>query len=164
MKKIKVSNLNKYFLVDSHIYKKLKKYKWFFNIKNKKYKKGYIQRTQHIYISKNKYKRKTIYLHRYLTNASKGFEVDHINGNVFDNRLKNLRIVSHKDNMKNRKSVRGATSKHVGIHLHKLTGKWRAQINIDGYTFSLGLFKSSKEAAEYRLFFIEFFNLTYHGR
>ena len=45
-------------------------------------------------------------LHRYvlgLLEIGSGGIVDHINGNTLDNRRENLRIVSHKENMNNRK-------------------------------------------------------------
>ena len=35
----------------------------------------------------------------------KGFEIDHINRNRLDNRLENLRVVTHKENVNNRNPV-----------------------------------------------------------
>lgn len=40
-------------------------------------------------------------LHRIITNAPKGMDVDHINGDTLDNRRSNLRVVTHGDNMVN---------------------------------------------------------------
>lgn len=43
----------------------------------------------------------TLYMHRLITGAPKGKEVDHINHDTLDNRRSNLRVGSHKDNMQN---------------------------------------------------------------
>ena len=43
------------------------------------------------------------YIHRLITNANKGQEVDHINHNTLDNRRCNLKVVSHKENRLNNK-------------------------------------------------------------
>jgi hypothetical protein len=48
-------------------------------------------------------KRKEVYLHRFLTGALRGETVDHINGNPLDNRVANLRIVRHAENMQNQR-------------------------------------------------------------
>lgn len=66
-------------------------------------------------------------------------EIDHINGNPSDNRLSNLRLVTHKENCRNLTKRR--TTAHIGIDMHKC-GKWRARIGAK----SLGLFTSLKEA------------------
>jgi hypothetical protein len=45
----------------------------------------------------------TLYMHRLITGAQKGKEVDHINRDTLDNRRANLRVGSHKVNMENGK-------------------------------------------------------------
>lgn len=45
---------------------------------------------------------RTIYLHRVITDAPAGMEVDHINHDSLDNRRCNLRVVTHKQNLNNR--------------------------------------------------------------
>ena len=45
----------------------------------------------------------TVYMHRLITGAPKGKEVDHRNHNTLDNRRNNLTVGSHKDNMANGK-------------------------------------------------------------
>ncbi len=47
--------------------------------------------------------RHTIWMHRVLCCAPNGIEVDHINGDPLDNRTDNLRLVTHGQNMKNRR-------------------------------------------------------------
>jgi len=48
-------------------------------------------------------KRTTLYMHRLITGAPKGKEVDHVNHETLDNRRANLRVGSHLDNMRNGK-------------------------------------------------------------
>ncbi len=48
--------------------------------------------------------RRRVAMHRLLTGAQKGQEVDHINGDPLDNRRSNLRICTRSENMQNRKS------------------------------------------------------------
>lgn len=149
MKKLKLTQ-NKFALVDDEDFEFLNQMKWFFNLKNKQ-SSGYAQRNK--YLGSKKYK--TVYMHREIMKARDGQEVDHINGNSLDNRKSNLRLVSHAINMRNRKSVPNTTSIYVGVHLHKLTQKWRAQIKINNKVVSLGLFKTQELAREARDQFIE---------
>lgn len=55
-----------------------------------------------------------VYMHRYLWEQVNGpipvgLELDHINGDTFDNRLENLRLVTHKQNQNNQKYHREKT-------------------------------------------------------
>jgi len=47
--------------------------------------------------------RKRIYLHRFVTSAPTGTEVDHQNHRGTDNRSANLRVCSHAENMRNQR-------------------------------------------------------------
>ena len=79
-----------------------------------------------------------------LTDNSKNNEIDHICRNhPLDNRIENLRNVTHAENMKN------ITAK--GYYFHKQAGKWRAGISINGKHKHLGLFNTPEEAREYYL-------------
>ena len=77
-----------------------------------------------------------LYHHGYLPK-----ELDHINGVKIDNRISNLRGVSHQENGKNQKNRCNNTSGHMGIYWHKKAKKWRAGINVDGKKIHLGYFK-----------------------
>ena len=48
---------------------------------------------------------KTIFLHRFIMNASKGVVIDHHNHNRLDNRKENLFITEHSNNSSNRKGA-----------------------------------------------------------
>ena len=73
-------------------------------------------------------------------------EIDHINGDKSDNRLKNLRDVTHQQNMLNKASQQ-ATSKFKGVHWHKKNKKWRATLWNGTSKLHLGMFNCEKEAA-----------------
>jgi len=78
-------------------------------------------------------------------------EIDHINGIRHDNRIENLRSVSHSENTKNQTIRTNNKSGVTGVHLHKGTGKWRARIQVNGVFKSLGLFERLEDAKEARI-------------
>ena len=123
-------------LVDNEDYNTLKKYNWFYGSKG--------------YAIKNKTKDSdTRLMHRFILGLHKNDPiVDHINGNPLDNRKKNLRLCTQKQNTKNGSRHKDGSSNYKGVHYHKLTGKWRAQICIDYKRKSLGLFNSQIDAAK----------------
>ncbi len=75
-----------------------------------------------------------------------GLEIDHIDGNPKNNKMSNLRLVTHLENMGNYKMTRPNSSGLQGVSWMKNTKKWRAQINCNGERVYLGEF-ISKEAA-----------------
>lgn len=88
-------------------------------------------------------------LHRLIMGLSKGDgkEIDHINGNGLDNRKQNLRVCTRGENLRNSKFRKGSSS-HRGVHLHKGSKKWYAQIRFDNKKHYLGSFDCEIEAAE----------------
>lgn len=72
-------------------------------------------------------------------------ELDHINRIRSDNRLENLRLCSHAQNLGNTKP---RVHKYKGVTFCKQTGKWRAQIMINYSFIHLGRFPTIEEAAD----------------
>ena len=92
--------------------------------------------------------KKMIYMHRMILGATASQEVDHINGNRFDNRKSNLRFVNRTINNLNRhKKQNGTTSQFIGVHYDKQTCRWRAEIGACGRRFRLGRFDTEQEAS-----------------
>ena len=73
--------------------------------------------------------------------------VDHIDGDPLNNSLSNLRWATATENSRNRKKHRNNTSDYTGVSFHRASGKWQAQISIDGKRKSLGYFHTKEEAA-----------------
>ncbi len=78
-------------------------------------------------------------------------ETDHISGVRTDNRLGNLRSVSGAENNKNKQIPSDNTSGTIGVHWHKRSGKWQAQIKADGKREHLGYFHNKDDAKAARL-------------
>ena len=75
--------------------------------------------------------------------------VDHINRIKTDNRLENLQIITHRENLSKDKRLSSKyTSKYTGVCWCKFRNKWRAEIAINSKRFSLGCFKTELEASE----------------
>lgn len=96
---------------------------------------------------------KKIMLHRYLFNLTNeeysiNKVVDHINGDSLDNRIDNLRVCKHSENMQNihKKS-------RVGVNYNKSskTNKWVARIMKNYKSINIGNFSSYEEALFARL-------------
>lgn len=75
-----------------------------------------------------------------------GFQIDHINGNKSDNRISNLRISTHQQNMFNMKKKKTNKSGVKGVHFDNRCNKWRAQTSINKKRVHLGLFDSIRDA------------------
>lgn len=88
-------------------------------------------------------------------------DIDHVNGDRSDNRLINLRNVTHQQNTMNRTKSRRNKSGFKGVCRGKGVGTWRAFIHLDGVSHNLGTFKSIEDAISAReagehMFFAEF--------
>lgn len=77
-----------------------------------------------------------------------GFEVEHRNGNPLDNRLDNLRLATHSQNMLNVRRHRDTASGLKGAYrTHKSCEKpWRSVIKANGRNHWLGYFNTAEEA------------------
>lgn len=74
-------------------------------------------------------------------------EIDHINGDRSDNRIANLRLVTHQQNQWN-KGVRGDNATGFnGVHVHSQNGNYVAQITLQGRTKHLGVFDTAEAAS-----------------
>ena len=73
-------------------------------------------------------------------------EVDHINKDRLDNRIENLRVVSHAENAKNAKRRSDNTSGHTGVIWNRKLSKWQAQIHSGGKNHFLGAFTDINDA------------------
>lgn len=94
-------------------------------------------------INKKEYKQ-----HRIIASAFLGLDisnltiqVDHRNGIRHDNRLDNLRLVTHQQNQHNRTKARGYT-------WNKTIGKWNSSIKINSRRIHLGYFESEDDARQ----------------
>ena len=90
--------------------------------------------------------KKCVFIHRIVAGAFLGLDmsdvkisVDHINGVTHDNRLVNLRLVTHQQNHFNQ-----TTS--LGYSWDKHANKWHAQIRLDGRNIHLGYFDNPEDA------------------
>ena len=73
-------------------------------------------------------------------------EIDHINGIRTDNRLCNLRSVTRRDNLRNRRIGSANTSGVMGVYWEKDRNKWNAQIARNMKSNHLGRFDNLFDA------------------
>jgi len=75
-------------------------------------------------------------------------EVDHIDRNRLNNAIGNLRHVTRQENCRNRSPVAGSASRYVGVAFRKDSGRWTAQIRVNGKNHHLGYFDREDDARD----------------
>lgn len=101
-------------------------------------------------LNMNKYRKLA---HRVIWYCEKGYEpkyLDHINGIKDDNRLCNLRDVSHQDNCRNHSKSKANTSGITGVNFHIGKQKWCASIGVNRKHINLGTFECKEDAIKAR--------------
>lgn len=99
-----------------------------------------------------RYKNVLYYVHRIAYEIShgeipKGKEIDHINRNKIDNRLCNLRLATHMENIQNSSMRSDNTSGFVGVSWEKRRRKWESYIILPRKQKKhLGYFHTKEEA------------------
>lgn len=124
--KLPTLETNNTYIIDAEDYPLVSKYKWYSN------KLGYAAT-------------KGIFLHRMLSGAKKGQQVDHIDTNIRNNKKSNLRIVNNSLNSSNRKPYNKYNIK--GIEYHKSINKWSAYFRINDKQYHSPCYETKQEAA-----------------
>lgn len=77
-------------------------------------------------------------------------QIDHINGNRCDNRICNLRHVSHAENLYNSKVRKHSTTGIKGVKLTPV-GRWAASVRFKNKQIHIGTFDTAEEAEQARI-------------
>lgn len=113
---------------DTEFVDSIRKYRWYLNSL------GYV------------YSNKGGYLHRLLVGVNiSSQEVDHIDRDKTNNRIKNLRVTTRKDNGRNLSLSARNTSGFKGVFRKR--NAWKAAITVDRKSIYLGTFNSPEDAA-----------------
>lgn len=129
---LKLTNADKYCLIDEEDYDKIKDYCWILS------KTGYVVARNHTY------------LHKIICPNPQGI-TDHINKNTLDNRKCNLRPANTLENIRNHKVRKDSTSGVTGVVWLKLSQKWSAVIYLNQRTTRLGSYTNIDDAIKARL-------------
>jgi len=131
-----------YAIVDDADYDRLNRWKWHARKEGLNF---YAARNP----PKNNQNKAKIYMARQILGLEYGDprEADHIKHNTLDNRRSELRICTHQQNMRNRRSFLNKTSRFKGINWCKRLKNWQVAIRANGKIIYLGRFKDEKEAA-----------------
>ena len=134
------------FIFDIEDYELINKYTWHLVGR------GYVGTDIVLYDGDNKRHQKTLQLHRLIMNVHNiewnRCVVDHINGNILDNRKKNLRVVTQSQNGMNSKLSDNNTSGVAGVS--KSGNKWTAYIRLNKERIYLGIYDDFDDAVNAR--------------
>lgn len=134
-KKIVLSN-GGFALVDEEDYEKAIQYKWM---------RHRIEINREIVETTTKPR---LFLSRFIMNPSEGMQVDHIDGNTFNNRKSNLRICTNAENSRNTKLYSTNTTGFRGVIWDKDLKRWKVRITVDFKRIYLGSYRNIEDAAK----------------
>ena len=135
VKEIYLSNYKEIILIDNSDYEMLMQYNWCIAD-------GYAITSLEINGIKT-----TKRMHQFLLDTLSGLEIDHIDNNRLNNQRKNLRMVTHQQNMMNKSKQNGCSSKYKGVCWDNSRNKWISYIKKNNRCKHLGRFNNEKDAA-----------------
>lgn len=110
---------------------------------------GYFEKSngywRHTYKGKKQYNHRVIWWMHY-GDIPSGMQVDHINQDRTDNRIENLRLVTHQENNRNKGLNKNSTSGYLGVSWSKAYSRWVAHITVDRKSIFLGYFHDIDKA------------------
>lgn len=117
-----------------------------------KHQDGYLRTCYGFYVDENsEHHNKYIMMHQLIAKKyGCEYELDHINGQTWDNRKEKLREAKHIDNSKNVKISSNNTSGVKGVCWDNRTGSWHAYITCDKERIYLGHYSDFDEAVKVR--------------
>jgi hypothetical protein len=124
-------------IIDKHDHNRVKNYRWYRNGTD-----GYVL-TNYKDLVGNYHK---LFLHHLICPCDSGYVVDHINGDILDNRRHNLRVCTHTQNIQNQRLRTNNTSGAKGVVWHKRDHIWEVSITSNGTRHYLGRYKSKIDA------------------
>lgn len=126
-------------LIDAADFERVNQYKWY----------ARLAKSGIWYAMRNTpgHPRKTLLLHRFITNAPPGVDIDHWDRDGLNCQRYNLRECDNAKNMHNRKRNKKGTSQYKGVHWHTRNSKWLASIQVNHNKMHLGLFDNEEDAA-----------------
>ena len=97
-------------------------------------------------------KGKSYFIHKlvafaFLENPDNKSQADHMDRDVNNNSLSNLRWCNRSENQQNTAKRKDCTSKYIGVYWNNCNKKWRAQMSIGGKNKHLGSFVNEIDAA-----------------
>jgi hypothetical protein len=87
-------------------------------------------------------------MHRLITKAPKGKEVDHRDGDGLNNQRHNLRVCTTRQNSANKPGIARRTTLYKGVH--RKGNRYRARIKVNGRDVFGGSYRTQEEAARAR--------------
>lgn len=94
-------------------------------------------------------RRRSVYMHRLLMQPGPDTFVDHINGDVFDNRRINLRFATREENARNYKKPVTNTSGFKGVSYNKSKNRWSDTISIGkGMQARVGYWRTVEDSVQ----------------
>lgn len=114
---------------------------------------GCIKKDGYVYVG---FKNAKIMAHRIIWEMHngkipEGMEIDHINHTRDDNRIENLRVVTHSENNRNISKASNNKSGYTGVSYEKTRDKWRSSIQINRKLLNLGSCDRIEDAIKARL-------------
>jgi len=149
--KVYVNNSKNPYLLDDEGFLLFNKYTWFATSGNYPYLRTKLNKNGREIVLKFHIELMKDNILNSVINSNTRIIVDHINGNVYDNRKINLRVRTQSENNMNKKIQSNNTSGIVGVSWHAKQKMWNAYITINKKRINLGSFYYFRNAVKARI-------------